>query len=225
MGVEVNPNYTSGHDRQAPSAMMFGPVKATLMKASAGPVWSVPIPRFSGGAMVASTRPVWHIQPHDDPARGRSHGAWGSAASYLPATLSTASATASTSTANAGGAVARHVPHVERSDRHIVGLTHADEPGRRLVHTEPANAHRACTHKALHDCCVAIRRVDRRVAGSNRLRGVIKHEQQACCSQFRSTAAARCVAARRRARPFPGADPMLDARRSNTTPRPVGGRL
>ena len=203
--------------------MMFGPVKATLMKPSAGPVWSVPVPRFSGGAMVASTRPVRHIQPHNNPARGRSHSAWGSAASYLPATLSTASATATTATATAGGAVARHVPRVERSDRHTVGLTHAAVPGRRLVYTEPANAYRARIHKALHDCCVAIRRSapGRRPSTA----GVMAHEQRACCSSFRSMAAARCVAARRRARPFPGADPMLDARRSNTTPRPVGGRL
>ena len=205
--------------------MMFGPVTASLMKSSAGTVWSVPVPRFSGGVMVASTRPVRHIQPRDDPARGRSHGAWGSAASYLPATLSTASATASTATATAtaGGAVARHVPHVERSDRHTVGLAHADVPDRRLVYTEPANAYRARINKALHDCCVAIRRSapGRRPSTA----GVMAHEQRACCSPFRSMAAARCVAARRRARPFPGADPMLDARRSNTTPRPVGGRL
>ena len=203
--------------------MMFGPVKATLMKSSAGPVWSVPVPRFSGGAMVVSTRPVWHIQPHDDPARGRSHGAWGSAASYLPATLSTASATAATDTATARGAVARHVPRVERSDRHIAGLAHADVPDRRLVYTEPANAYRARINKALHDCCVAIRRSapGRRPSTA----GVMAHEQRASCSPFRSMAGARCVAARRRARPFPGADPMLDARRSNTTPRPVGGRL
>ena len=203
--------------------MMFGPVTASLMKSSAGTVGSVPVPRFSGGVMVASTRPVRHIQPHNDPARGRSHGAWGSAASYLPATLSTASATAATATATARGAVARHVPHVERSDRHIVGLAHADVPGRRLVHTEPVNKPCARIHEALHDCCVAIRRSapGRRPSTA----GVMAHEQRACCSPFRSMAAAWCVAARRRARPFPGADPMLDARRSNTTPRPVGGRL
>ena len=196
--------------------MMLGPVAASLMKPSAGPVWSVPVPRFSGGAMVASTGPVRHIQPRDDPARKRQPQRMGSAASYLPATLSTASA-------SAGGAVARHTPRVERIDRHAVGVAHADVPGRRLVHSGPANAHRARICKALHDCCVAIRRSapGRRPSTA----GVMAHEQRACCSPFRSMAAARCVAARRRARPFPGADPMLDARRSNTTPRPVGGRL